>query len=77
MPTFTDRTVKFFWIDVENMFESLCGIKINLQKRDVIFYFEKKVMDQSHVFLYYLDNFMYINANGLKENSIYTNLKMK
>ena len=40
--------VKFFWIDVENMFESLCGIKINLQKRDIIFYFEKKVMDQSH-----------------------------
>lgn len=30
---------KFFWIDVECLFTMLSGSKINIRKRDVIFYF--------------------------------------
>ncbi len=33
--------VKLFWTEVEHVFESLCGFKIKLQKRDIIFFYEE------------------------------------
>ncbi len=43
--------VQFFWIDVEYLFTRLSGSKINIRKRDVIFYFNKKDMDKSQIFM--------------------------
>ncbi len=43
--------VQFFWIDVEYLFTRLSGSKINIRKRDVIFYFDEKDMDKSHIFM--------------------------
>ncbi len=43
--------VKFFWIDVEYLFTRLSGSKINIRKQDVIFEFDKKDTDKSHIFM--------------------------
>lgn len=43
--------VKYFWIDIECLFGLLSGSKINISKRDVIFFCDKKDMDNSHNFM--------------------------
>lgn len=42
--------VKFFWVDIKCLFNTLSGIKINIEKIDVIYY-DKKDIDKSHIFM--------------------------
>ncbi len=58
---------------MEYCLELFCGIKINLQKRDVMLNVEKDDIQGTFsfcIFLFYMENFagQSINANGLKGN---------
>lgn len=43
--------VRYFWCEVEHLFESLCGVGINLGKRDIFFYYFENNLDKKYVFL--------------------------
>ncbi len=63
--------VKFFWIDMEYCFEVFCEIKINLQWRDVIYFWKRWYGQQAHFLLKSYPvwkNFILINANDLRRN---------
>lgn len=41
---------RFFWIDIENLFELFCGEKIKIQKKDVFFFHEENYFLKGHIF---------------------------
>ena len=48
---FVNVFVRLLWIDVEDVFHVLCGSRIKLQSRDIIFYYKGNDLDKYHVFI--------------------------